>query len=105
MRQRKAQEKHTAVNQLWKDGALGNFNTTVKAITGNDQVHFNAAIDAATLGLVQFQTMMAKTSFAGGMGRGFAGSVSGAHFTEYGPGVPGDQLAKRRCDGKALCRP
>ena len=48
---------------------LGNFNTTVEAITGNDLVHFNAAIDAATLGLVQFQTMMAQTSFAGGMGQ------------------------------------
>jgi hypothetical protein len=51
---------------------LGNFNTIVKAVTGNDLVHFNAAIDAATLGLVQVQTMMAQTSFAGGMGGGFA---------------------------------
>ena len=54
---------------------LGNFNTTVKAITGNDLVHFNTAIDAATLGLVQVQTMMAQTFFAGGMDGGFAGSV------------------------------
>ena len=47
----------------------------MKALTGNDLVHFNAAIDAAMLALVQFQTMMAQTSFAGGMGGGFAGSV------------------------------
>ena len=71
---KKAQEKHTAVTDYGKT-VLENFNTTVKALTGNDLVHFNAAIDAAMLALVQFQTMMAQTSFAGGMGGGFAGSV------------------------------
>ena len=61
----KRQEKHTDYGKTVPE----NFNTTVKAVTGNDQEHFNGAIDAATLGLAQFQTMMAQTSFAGGMGQ------------------------------------
>ena len=64
----KPQGKDTAVTDYGKT-VLENFNTTVKAVTGNDQEHFNGAIDAATLGLAQFQTMMAQTSFAGGMGQ------------------------------------
>ena len=62
----KPQGKDTAVTDYGKT-VLENFNTTVKAVTGNDLVHFNGAIDAATRSLVQFQTMMAQTSFAGGM--------------------------------------
>ena len=36
----------------------------------------------------------------GGIGRGggFAGGVTGAHFTEYGPGVPGDQPGQATYD-------
>jgi len=77
--------------------SLDTLDKQVHKTTGNDLVHFAAAIDSATLGLVQFQTMMGQMSMFGGMGGG-AGGVSGAHFTEYGPAVPGDQPGQATYD-------
>jgi hypothetical protein len=61
-----------------------------KKTTGNDLKHFDAAIEATTASLMQLSAL----NFAGGgfgLGSGYTGGVSGAHFTEYGPAVPGDQ--------------
>ena len=67
----------------------------LKKTTGNDFKHLDLAIDATTQSLLGFQTSMASfgggAGFAGAMGGGFTGAVTGAHFTEYGPAVAGDQ--------------
>jgi hypothetical protein len=86
----KALEEH---NKVLKEGseAQKKLNEAVEKTTGNDFVHFNAALDKVTESLGQ----LAALNFAGGvfgMGAGgFSGAVTGAHFTEYGPSVPGDQ--------------
>jgi hypothetical protein len=73
---RKALEKHNQTIQKGTD-ALQGFNDTIQNL--NQQI-----------GLMQF----------GGLGgaAGFAGSVSGPHFTEYGPAVAGDQPGQASYD-------
>jgi hypothetical protein len=69
--------------------SLDGLDKQVKKTTGNDLVHFDAAIEQATLSLGQLSALnFSGMGMLGGMG---GGGVTGAHFTEYGPSVPGDQ--------------
>jgi hypothetical protein len=84
---KKATDTHTKATDVGKT-ALDNFNKTVEKGTGNDLVHFNAAIDTATASLLT----LAGTGMPGGGGFGLgSGYGGGGGMTVYGASVPGDQ--------------
>jgi len=90
--------------------AVKMFDDAMKTATGNDLVHFAAATADATQALTQFT--LSTAGFGAGAGAGFGGAggfglgvgggggggVSGAHFTEYGPDVAGDQPGQATYD-------
>jgi hypothetical protein len=73
-----------------------------KKLSGNDFKHLTAATEAATQSMMTMsQSMMAfgaMGGFGGMGGGGMGGGVSGAHFTEYGPAVAGDQPGQSTYD-------
>ena len=74
----------------------------------NDLYHLALATEQATQGLLQMNQTLAGfgAGFGGiggmaggfGLGTGGGGGVSGAHFTEYGPAVAGDQPGQSTYD-------
>jgi len=103
----KMQEAQAHANKAL-NASIDLLNNAAKKAAGNDLAHFTAATDAATQSLstmAQSFMSLGAGGFGGagggggfGLGAGGAGSVSGAHFTEYGPAVAGDQPGQATYD-------
>jgi hypothetical protein len=85
-------------NKVAADAAKGLADES-KKLQGNDFVHLGQATDSATQALLQFQQNMLSFNPSMSLGAGYTGGeVSGAHFTEFGPAVAGDQPGQATYD-------
>jgi hypothetical protein len=81
------QQRHKIMIEQGSE-ALKKFDESLQKSTGNDLKHFDAAIDAATVALMQLSSMQFGGAGGFGLGPGYGG---GGGMTEYGASVPGDQ--------------
>jgi hypothetical protein len=87
----KIQDALSKVNDTLRKSSA-DLESQLKKTTGNDLVHFDAAITQTTQSLLQMSSGFGAMGGGGGMfAGGAAGGVTGAHFTEFGPAVAGDQ--------------
>ena len=88
----RVEHERVAAAQANNVEALQKLNDSLKTVTGNDLVHFNEAIDAATSALTQMTAGMAQMAQMASMGLG-AGGTSGAGGFGLGSGYGGEGTA------------